>query len=201
MGVPPNVHLLQAALAAQNPGAAMAPVPEPPPAVRAMDVVWSVNNPDDRGECSSCITNSMGESSETTSRIGLCPPLPTCSHFCHDSSCHGVAGLVWRVAGETDSEADDSEYEDEEDYIPPGHARVTWCAAPAAALCAGCCCSIVQHPAGPSHTATADAAASVAKGTAGQGSRAGDPASLAQQHSINCAAHHRDHCCACQHTL
>lgn len=50
MGVPPNVHLLQAALAAQNPGAAMAPTPEPPPAVRAMDVVWSVNNPDDRGE-------------------------------------------------------------------------------------------------------------------------------------------------------
>lgn len=36
-------------------------------------------------------------------------------------------GLVWRVAGETDSEnEDDSEYEDEEDYVPPGHASVTW---------------------------------------------------------------------------
>jgi hypothetical protein len=50
MGVPPNVHLHQAALAAQSPGAAMAPVPEPPPAVRAMDIVWSLDNPQDRGE-------------------------------------------------------------------------------------------------------------------------------------------------------
>ncbi len=30
------------------------------------------------------------------------------------------AGLVWRVAGETDSEAEDSEYEDEEDHVPAG---------------------------------------------------------------------------------
>lgn len=66
MGVPPNVHLLQAALAAQNPGAVMAPVPEPPPAVRAMDVVWSVNNPDDRGEYSRYTTSSIEESPETT---------------------------------------------------------------------------------------------------------------------------------------
>ncbi len=29
-------------------------------------------------------------------------------------------GLVWRVAGETDSEAEDSEYEDEEDHVPAG---------------------------------------------------------------------------------
>lgn len=36
-------------------------------------------------------------------------------------------GLVWRVAGETDSEAEDSEYEDEEDFVPAGHASVTWC--------------------------------------------------------------------------
>ena len=59
--------------------------------------------------------------------------LSVCSRWRHDSACHAVAGLVWRVAGETDSEADDSEYEDEEDYIPPGHARVTWCAASNAA--------------------------------------------------------------------
>lgn len=88
MGVPPNVQLHQAALNAQNPGAAMAPAPEPLPAVRSMDVVWSLDNP-------------------------------------------GDIGLVWRVAGEMDSEnEDESEYEDEEDYVPPGHASVTWLSGP-----------------------------------------------------------------------
>jgi hypothetical protein len=134
MGVPPNVHLLQAALAAQNPGAAMAPVPEPPPAVRAMDVVWSVNNPDDRGECSRCTASRMEETARKDSRNGVCPFTVRLQLLApYDPSCHAGAGLVWRVAGETDSEADDSEYEDEEDYIPPGHARVTWCASVTAA--------------------------------------------------------------------
>ncbi len=36
------------------------------------------------------------------------------------------AGLVWRVAGETDSESDESEYEDEEDHVPAGCASVSW---------------------------------------------------------------------------
>ena len=80
------MHLLQAALAAQNPGAAMAPVPEPPPAVRAMDVVWSVNNPDDRGECSSCTISSMEVMTCNDSRTDLCPPLYVCRRWCHDPS-------------------------------------------------------------------------------------------------------------------
>ena len=37
------------------------------------------------------------------------------------------AGLVWKVAGETDSEADDdSEYESEDGFVPAGHATVAW---------------------------------------------------------------------------
>lgn len=50
MGVPRNVQLHQAALNAQNPGAAVAPAPEPLPAIRSMDVVWSLDNPGDIGE-------------------------------------------------------------------------------------------------------------------------------------------------------
>ncbi len=50
MGVPPNVHLHQAALNAQHPGGgAIASAPEPPAGVRSMDVVWSLDNPEDVG--------------------------------------------------------------------------------------------------------------------------------------------------------
>ena len=87
------MHLLQAALAAQNPGAAMAPVPEPPPAVRAMDVVWSVNNPDDRGECSSCSASSMGEPPDTTVHMAFAPDCPSAADGA--MTCHVMLVQAW----------------------------------------------------------------------------------------------------------
>ena len=80
------------------------------------------------------------------------------------------------MAGETDSEADDSEYEDEEDYIPPGHASVTWCGTPC--TCASCPAAFLHALAG-SGVAAAVGARTMVRSTGSQGCRASARGSLA----------------------